>query len=78
MELKTTTITGTALLVIMISGCAGTPELDKNWGRSYKEAKTTQTVNPDGQYNTAPVEGQQGPVVERILEDYLKNEPEAK
>ena len=78
MELKTTVIAGTALLAIMISGCAGTPEVDKNWGRSYEEAKATQIMNPDGQYNTAPVEGQQGPVVERILEDYLKSEPGVK
>ena len=76
MELKTTAIAGAALLAIMISGCAGTPELDKNWGRSYEEAKATHTRNPDGQYNLTPVEGQQGPVVERILEDYLKSEPE--
>jgi hypothetical protein len=78
MELKTTAIAGVALLVIMISGCAGTPELDKNWGRSYEEAKTTQTMNPDGHYNTAPVVGQRGPAVENSLENYLKNEPEAK
>jgi hypothetical protein len=79
MELKTTAIAGAALLAIMmISGCAGTPELDENWGRSYEEAKATQTMNPDGHYNLAPVEGQQGPVVERILNDYLKSEPEAK
>ena len=78
MELKTTAIAGAALLAIMISGCAGTPELDENWGRSFKEAKATQTINPNGQYNMAPVEGQQGPKVERILEDYLKSEPGVK
>jgi hypothetical protein len=78
MEFKTTVIAGAALLVIMISGCAGTPELDKNWGRSYEEAKATQTMNPDGHYNLAPVEGQQGPVVERNLNDYLKSESGAK
>ncbi len=78
MEFKTTVIAGAALLAITISGCAGTPELDENWGRSYEEAKATQTMNPDGQYNLTPVEGQQGPVVERILEDYLKSEPGVK
>ena len=78
MELKTTAIAGDALLAIMISGCAGTPELDENWGRSYEEAKATQTMNPDGHYNTAPVVGQQGPVVEKNLDNYLKSEPGAK
>ena len=78
MELKTTVLAGVALLTIVISGCAGTPQLDENWGRSYEGAKATQTMNPDGHYNIAPVEGQQGPVVEKILEDYLKSETEAK
>ena len=72
MELKTTAIAGAALLAIMISGCAGTPELDENWGRSYEEAKVTQTLNPNGHYNLAPVEGQQGPVVEKILNNRLQ------
>ena len=78
MELKTTVLAGVALLAIVIFGCAGTPELDENWGRSYEAAKATQTMNPDGHYNTAPVEGQQGPAVERILDDYLKSEPGVK
>ena len=78
MELKTTAIAGAALLVLMISGCAGTPELDENWGRSYEEAKATQIITPEGQHNLAPVEGQQGPAVERILDDYLKSEPGSK
>ena len=78
MKFKTTVIAGAALLAIVIFGCAGTPELDENWGRSYREAKVTQTLNPDGQYNTAPMEGQQGPKVEKILKDYLKGDPGAK
>ena len=78
MEFKTTVIAGAALLAIMISGCAGTPELDENWGRSLEEAKATQTMNPDGQHNLAPVEGQPGTVVEKNLETYLKSEPGAK
>ena len=78
MEFKTTAITGTVLLAIWLSGCAATPELDENWGRSIKEAKATQTLNPDGHYNSRPVEGQPGPVVERNLEDYLKGDSEVK
>ena len=78
MEFKKTFIAGATLLAIMLSGCAGTPELDKNWGRSLEEAKATQIINPEGQHNLAPVEGQQGPVVERVLDDYLKSEPRAK
>ena len=73
MEFKTTVLAGLALLAITISGCAGTPELDENWGRSYEEAKVTQTLNPDGHYNLAPVEGQQGPVVEKVLNDRLQS-----
>ena len=75
MELKTIAIAGAALMAILISGCAGTPQLDETWGRSYEEAKVNQTMNPDGQYNSAPVEGQQGPVVEKNLEELLKSDP---
>ena len=73
MKLKTTAIAGAALLAIIISGCAGTPELDENWGRSYEEAKTTQTMNPDGSGNLEPVEGMQGSIVEKILNDRLQD-----
>ena len=69
----TTIITGAALLVLLMSGCAGTPELDKNWGRSVEEAKATQIINPETQHNSTPVEGQQGPVVEINLEELLKD-----
>ena len=34
MEFKKTFIAGATLLAIMLSGCDGTPELDKIWGRS--------------------------------------------
>jgi hypothetical protein len=62
----------------MISGCAGTPELDENWGRSYEEAKATQTLNPDGSDNLQPVEGMQGPIVEKILNVQLQGNTDNK
>jgi hypothetical protein len=74
MKLKITFIAGTAVLAILISGCAGTPELDENWGRAFEEAKVIQTLNPDASGNLEPVEGLQGPVVEKILNDRLQGE----
>jgi hypothetical protein len=47
-------------------------QLDKNWGRSFEAAKYNQTLNPEAEKNLAPVEGLQGPVAERIMEDYKK------
>ena len=47
-------------------------QLDKNWGRSFEAAKYNQILNPDADKNLAPVEGMQGPVSERIMEEYKK------
>ena len=70
------------LLTIGIFGCSkgnfsnplGPEEsqLDKNWGRSYESAKHNQTLNPEADKNTKPVEGMQGPAAERIMEGYVK------
>lgn len=78
MELKKIAVAGVALMAVMISGCAGTPQLDETWGRSYEEAKVNQTMNPDGQYNSTPVEGQPGPVVEKIMNERLQGKTDKK
>ena len=78
MELKTLYIAGAALLAIIFLGCAATPELDKNWGRSVAEAKATQTLNPDGSGNLEPVEGLPGPIVEKNLNDQLQGKKKNK
>ena len=74
MKLRTIVTAGTALLVVFISGCAGTPELDENWGRSFEEARVVQTLNPEGSGNLEPVEGLPGPIVEKISNDRLQEQ----
>jgi hypothetical protein len=49
-------------------------QLDKNWGKSFEAAKYNQTLNPEADKNLAPVEGIEGSVAERIMEDYKKGE----
>jgi hypothetical protein len=78
MKITTTAIAGAVLLGILIFGCAGTPELDANWGRSFEEAKVNQTLNPDSSGNLEPVEGLQGPVAEKNLEELLKKDQDKK
>ena len=52
-------------------GCAGTPELDKNWGRSLEAAQSNQIANLEAQKNLDPVVGLGGGAAEMILEAYM-------
>lgn len=44
--------------------------LDKNWGRSFEDAKFSQILNPDAQKNLAPVAGLDGQAASRNLKKY--------
>jgi hypothetical protein len=55
----------------MSLSCAGTPELDRNWGRSFETAKTNQILNLEAQKNLEPVVGQDGQVAVMSMEAYL-------
>lgn len=57
-------------LLQMSTGCAGTTELDRNWGRSFDTAKSSQILNPDAQKNLEPVVGLGGGAAEMIMEAY--------
>ena len=57
-------------LLQMSTGCAGTTELDRNWGRSFDTAKSSQILNPDAQKNLDPVVGLGGGAAEMIMEAY--------
>jgi hypothetical protein len=54
----------------MSTGCAGTTELDRNWGRSFDTARSSQILNPDAQKNLEPVVGLGGGAAEMIMEAY--------
>ena len=44
--------------------------LDKNWGRSFEEAKYNQILNPGAQKKLAPVIGLDGAAARRNLKKY--------
>jgi hypothetical protein len=55
----------------MSTGCAGTTELDRNRGRSFDTARSSQILNPDAQKNLEPVVGLGGGASEMIMEAYI-------
>jgi hypothetical protein len=77
-----------ALIITGLFGCAQNisekriygSQLDRNWGRSFEAAKYNQTLNPEAGNHSAPVEGLEGPVGEKIMEQLIevkdqKNKP---
>jgi hypothetical protein len=57
-------------LLQMSTGCAGTTELDRNWGRSFDTAKSSQILNPEAQKNLEPVVGLDGQAAQMSVENY--------
>jgi predicted Zn-dependent protease len=54
----------------MSAGCAMTPELDKNLGKSYEHAKSAQILNPEAQKNLDPVVGLDGETAQKSMKTY--------
>jgi hypothetical protein len=69
-------IIGGMAALSLSSGCGKTifsqneTPLDKNWGRSFEEAKYNQLLNPDAKKNLSPVVGLDGEAARRNLEKY--------
>ncbi len=69
-------IIGGIAALSLIGGCGNTffaPNetlLDRNWGRSFEEAKYNQILNPGAQKNSAPVAGLRGEAARRNLKKY--------
>ena len=57
-------------LLQMSMGCAGTTELERNWGRSFESAKSSQILNLDAQKNLEPVAGLDGQTAQIVVETY--------
>jgi len=57
-------------LLQMSAGCAMTPELDKNLGKSYEHAKSAQILNPEAQKNLDTVVGLDGEAAQKSMETY--------
>ncbi len=73
-------------VVVLLSGCAGTPwymggnwdpykptDLELTFGKAYYAAIQNQTLNPDASKNLSPVVGMDGKSAEKILEMYRKS-----
>ena len=69
---------GLMAALLALPGCAGREAdnkdslLDRNWGSSYESAIYNQTLNPEAGRNTEPVEGLDGQVAEKNMEQYQK------
>ena len=67
---------GVIVALSLVSGCKGTDfskresTLEKNWGRSFKEAKENQILNPEAGKNPEPVTGLDGQAANSSMEKY--------
>ena len=60
-------------LALTLSGCAGTPVLDSQFGDSVRQANAQQTLFPNAGRNTAPVLGIDGRAADGAYESYQKS-----
>jgi len=63
-------VVGLIVALSICLGCAETPVLDRNWGKSYEAQKTSQIMNPEAGKNLEPVVGLDGKIAERVSENY--------
>lgn len=64
-------VIGLIATLSLFSGCGAT-KLDKNWGKSFESAKSSQTLNPEAGKNVEPVVGLDGQAAESGLGTYRK------
>jgi len=62
----------TTLAIFLISACAQPSRVDKNYGRSVKEAWLNQILDPGGEKNLEPVTGLDGEAAQASIEKYRK------
>ena len=62
----------TALSLLAGCGNFGQSNLDKNWGKSYSQAKTEQIVNPDAGIMVKAEKGYDGKAAENTVDAYHK------
>lgn len=61
-------------IVFTLSGCngllLGKSDLDENWGNSFQQAKSSQTLNPDAGKTIQPEKGYDGIAAEHTVDVY--------
>jgi hypothetical protein len=65
-------ILSTFLAIFLISACAQPTRLDKNYGRSLKQARLNQILDPEAEKNLEPVTGLDGKAAQTSIEKYRK------
>ncbi|MFQ5964210.1 MAG: hypothetical protein ACE5KZ_08010 [Candidatus Scalinduaceae bacterium] len=66
------------VLIIVVNvffvGCAGRiSRLERDYGSSFKQAKSNQILNTEAEKNLAPVYGLDGPAAQVTMEEYRKS-----
>ena len=61
------------LCVMLLGGCAQTPNLDSHFGDSMRLSTAQQTLNPDARRNNAPVNGLDGRAADAAYESYQQS-----
>jgi PBP1b-binding outer membrane lipoprotein LpoB len=59
-------------MIFVISACAQPTRLEKDYGRSIKQAQSNQTLNPEAEKNLEPVTGLDGKAAQASIEKYRK------
>jgi hypothetical protein len=65
-------ILSTTLAIFLISACAQSTRLDKDYGRSVKQARVNQILDPEAEKNLEPVTGLDGKASQASIEKYRK------
>ena len=58
------------LTIFLISACAGPTRVDKNYGKSFKQARVNQILDPEAEKNLEPVTGLDGKAAKAGIEKY--------
>ena len=72
MRKATLYILSTTLALFFISGCAQPSRVDKNYGKSVKEAQLSQILDPEAEKNLEPVTGLDGKAAQASIGKYRK------
>ncbi len=58
------------VFVIFLFACAGPTRIEKNFGKSVKQARASQTLDPEAGKNLEPVTGLDGKAAKGAIEKY--------
>jgi len=65
-------VLSTTLAIFLLSACAQPSRVDKDYGRSVKQARFNQVLHPEAEKNLEPVTGLDGKAAQASIEKYRK------